>query len=191
MATVPTIEREDPAELAVPSQSTTELTIDGMTCGNCARHVTEALQAVPGVRNAAVDLEGKSASVKWAPGADQNDTALVHAVEKAGYEARVDQASHHEHHAHKLTGWQSNLWIGVLGTVPLMIGEWVFRLGLTPWFHWFSFVVATVVQVFAGAPFYRGAWRQLKARSSNMDTLVALGSTTAFAYSVWALFSGY
>jgi Cu+-exporting ATPase len=47
-----------------------------------------------------------------------------------------------------------------------------------------------VVQVFSGARFYRGAWRQLKVRSSNMDTLVALGSTTAFGYSVWALFSG-
>jgi Cu+-exporting ATPase len=193
MATAQTIERKDKAEPAIAERSVTELTVEGMTCGNCARHVTEALQAVPGVRNAAVNLEGKSASVRWAPGADQNNKALVHAVENAGYEAKVDEACHHEHHDHdhKLTGWQSNLWIGVLGTIPLMIGEWVFRLGLTPWFPWFSFVVAAVVQVFAGAPFYRGAWRQLKVGSSNMDTLVALGSTTAFAYSVWALFSGY
>jgi P-type Cu+ transporter len=191
MATAPTIEREGRAESATPEQSVTELTVEGMTCGNCARHVTEALQAVPGVRNAAVNLEGKSASVKWALSADQNEEALVKAVEKAGYEAKVNEASHHEHHDHKLAGWQLNLWIGVLGTVPLMIGEWVFRLGLTPWFQWLSFVVAAVVQIFAGAPFYRGAWRQLKVGSSNMDTLVALGSTTAFAYSVWALFSGY
>jgi P-type Cu+ transporter len=190
MATAQTIEREDKAEPAT-GHPITELTVEGMTCGNCARHVTEALQAVPGVRNVAVNLEGKSASVKWAPGVDRNDKALVHAVEKAGYEGKVDEASHHDHHDHKLAGWQSNLWIGVLGTVPLMIGEWVFRLGLTPWFQWLSFVVAAIVQVFAGAQFYRGAWRQLKVRSSNMDTLVALGSTTAFAYSVWALFSGY
>jgi P-type Cu+ transporter len=191
MATVPTIEREDKAEPTIPEQSMTELSIGGMTCGNCARHVTEALQAVPGVRSAAVNLEGKSASVKWVRVADQNDEELVHAVEKAGFEAKVDQACDHEHHDHKLAGWQLNLWIGVLGTVPLMIGEWAFRLGLTPWFHWFSFVVATVVQVFAGGPFYRGAWRQLKVGSSNMDTLVALGSTTAFAYSAWALLSGF
>jgi len=51
-------------------------------------------------------------------------------------------------------------------------------------------VLASLVQVFAGAPFYRGAWSQLKARNSNMDTLVALGSTSAFAYSTWALLSG-
>jgi Cu+-exporting ATPase len=192
MATAQTIERDE-REAPTPAQSVTELTVGGMTCGNCARHVTEALQAVPGVRNAAVNLEGKSASVKWAQGADQNDKALVHAVEAAGYEAKVIEpcACHHDHGEHKLAGWQLNLWIGVLGTVPLMLGEWVFGLGLTPWFQWISFVVATVVQVFAGAPFYRGAWRQLKVGSSNMDTLVALGSTTAFVYSVWALFSGY
>jgi Cu+-exporting ATPase len=190
MATAQTIELEDKAE---STKSTTELTVDGMTCGNCARHVTDALQAVSGVRSAAVSLEGKSASVKWAQGADQNDKALVHAVEEAGYEAKIVEvtAGHHDQGEHKLAGWQLNLWIGVLGTAPLMLGEWVFRLGLTPWFQWFSFVVAAVVQVIAGAPFYRGAWRQLKVGSSNMDTLVALGSTTAFVYSVWALFTGY
>src|SRR5260370_42525358 len=130
-----------------------------MTCGNCARHVTEALQAVPGVRSAAVNLEGKSASVRWAQGADQNDKALVHAVEKAGFEAKVVEACacHHDQGEHKVAGWQLNLWIGVLGTAPLMLGEWVFGLALIPWFHWFSFAVAAVVQVFAGAPFYRGA----------------------------------
>lgn len=164
-----------------------------MTCGNCARHVTEALQAVPGVRSAAVNLEGKSASVRWAQGADQNDKALTHAVEKTGFKARVVEACacHHDHGEHKVAGWQLNLWIGVLGTAPLMLGEWVFGLALTSWFQWFSFAVTAVVQVFGGAPFYRGAWRQLKVGSSNMDTLVALGSTTAFVYSVWALFTGY
>ena len=58
------------------------------------------------------------------------------------------------------------------------------------WFRWFSFALASVVQIFAGAQFYRGAWRQLKVGSSNMDTLVALGSTTAYGYSLWALFAG-
>jgi P-type Cu+ transporter len=71
-----------------------------------------------------------------------------------------------------------------------MAGEWVFGLALRPWFQWVSFGLAGIVQVFAGARFYRGAWRQLKAGESNMDTLVSLGSTTAFSYSIWALLSG-
>ena len=58
---------------------------------------------------------------------------------------------------------------------------------MTPWFQWLAFALAGVVQIFCGAQFYRGAWRQLKVGSSNMDTLVALGSTTAFGYSAWAL----
>jgi Cu+-exporting ATPase len=191
MAAVPTIEREDRAELAIPEQTMTELAVGGMTCGNCARHVTDALQGVPGVRSASVNLEGKNASVKWAPGANQDGKALIRAIEAAGYEAKVIQTHQHERGEHKLAGWELNLWIGVLGTLPLMVGEWVFQLGPTRWFQWFSFVVTATVQVFAGAPFYKGAWRQLKVGSSNMDTLVALGSTTAFVYSTWALLSGF
>src|SRR3954462_1398891 len=170
----------------------TELSVSGMTCGNCARHVTDAIQSVPGVRSAMVSLDSRRASVRWADGAEQNAAALVQAVEKEGYGAKVVEISEHGHdHAeHQLAGGQVNLVIAVLGTAPLMIGEWVFSLGMMPWFHWFSFALASVVQVFAGAQFYRGAWNQLKIRSSNMDTLVALGSTTAFGYSVWALLSG-
>lgn len=186
-----TLEREERDAASQPPS--TQLAIDGMTCGNCARHVTEALQSVPGVRSATVNLERKSASVNWAQKALVDDAVLIHAVEQAGYDARLvePQGHEHEHGEHKLAGWELNLWIGVLGTLPLMLGEWAFDLGVTPWFRWFSFGVATVVQIFAGAPFYRGAWRQLKAGSSNMDTLVALGSTTAFVYSTWALFSGF
>jgi Cu+-exporting ATPase len=191
MATGQTIQPQERAKAPLKDQAVTELSVGGMTCGNCARHVTEALQSVPGVRSAVVNLEGKKASVKWAQPANHDDAALVQAVEEAGYEANLVQSPSHGHGEHKLAGWQLNLWIGVLGTAPLMIGEWIFGLGLINWFRWFSFVVAAVVQVFAGAPFYRGAWRQLKIGSSNMDTLVALGSTTAFVYSAWALFGGF
>jgi Cu+-exporting ATPase len=115
--------------------------------------------------------------------------AVIHAVEEAGYGASVAEAPEHEHSESKLSGWQLNLWVGLLGTAPLMLGEWVFGLGMTRWFQWCSFVLAGAVQVLAGARFYRGAWGQLKAGRSNMDTLVALGSATAFAYSTLALFS--
>jgi Cu+-exporting ATPase len=71
-----------------------------------------------------------------------------------------------------------------------MAGEWILGLAMMPWFQWFAFGLAGVVQFFCGAAFYRGAWNQLKVGSSNMDTLVALGSTTAFGYSAWALMSG-
>ena len=72
-----------------------------------------------------------------------------------------------------------------------MLGEWAFRLGVERWFQWTAFALALPVQVVCGARFYVGAWRQLRAGSSNMDTLVALGSTTAFGFSAWALFTGW
>jgi P-type Cu+ transporter len=177
-----------PANAAAPLA--TELAVTGMTCGNCARHVTEALQKVSGVSSALASLDSRRASVRWDSGHEQNVPALIQAIEAAGYGAKVIEAHSHDHAAHELAGWQLNLWIGLIGTGVLMAGEWLFGLGMTRWFQWSSFAVATLVQVFAGAPFYRGAWSQLKSRSANMDTLVSLGSTTAFGYSAWALLSG-
>jgi Cu+-exporting ATPase len=161
-----------------------------MTCGHCAQRVTEAIQGVAGVRSATVSLDTSQAQVRWQPVADPDVEAVIRAIGKAGYKAGVVQARAHDHGERKLAGWQLNLMIGVPGVLLLMIGEWVLGLGMESWYLWFSFAVAGIVQVFAGARFYRGAWGQLKAGSANMDMLVALGSTTAFAYSAWALLSG-
>ena len=163
-----------------------------MSCNNCARHVTEAIQGVPGVHSATVVLDTGRASVRWTADTQSDVPALLKAVEAAGYKAQPIEAHTHDHHhdhgQSKLKGWNLNLWIGVLGTVPLMIGEWIFSLGSVRWFQWASFALAGAVQVIAGGQFYRGAWAQLTVKRANMDTLVALGSTTAFGYSVWALF---
>ncbi len=161
-----------------------------MNCQNCVRHVTEAIQGVPGVRSASVILETGRADVRWNSGAPPDVSAVIKAVQQAGYGAKEIQAETSAGGETKHRNWQLNLWLGVVVTAFLMIGEWVFNLGLKPWFQWLAFALAGAVQIFAGAPFYRGAWHQLKIGSSNMDTLVALGSTTAFGYSAWALLSG-
>ena len=158
--------------------------VHGMTCSNCVRHVREAIQEVEGVRQATVSLDVGRATVKWSQDASPNLEAVVQAVKKAGYTAEVAHAHHHA-----VSDWQTTLWVGVLCTGILMVGEWALRLGTQRWFQWLAFALATVVQIYCGARFYRGAWGQLKRGSSNMDTLVALGSTTAYGYSVWALFA--
>jgi P-type Cu+ transporter len=175
-----------PQTNAGQNPATTELLVSGMTCQNCARHVTEAIQGVPGVRSASGSLENKNASVRWNSGAAKNLSAIISAVKNAGYEAKEIQPGGET----KNKNWQLNLWLGISVTVFLMIGEWIFGLAMKPWFQWLAFALAGVVQIFSGAPFYRGAWNQLKVGSSNMDTLVALGSTTAFGFSCWVLFSG-
>jgi Cu+-exporting ATPase len=170
-----------------PESGTTELLVSGMTCNNCARHVTEAIQSVTAVRSASVALAAGRATVRWNNGPDV--AGVIAAVAQAGYEAKPVEAAH-DHGTQRRSRWQWNLILGLGVTGLLMLGEWVFHLAMTPWFQWTALALAGVVQIFCGAQFYRGAWRQLKVGQSNMDTLVALGSTTAFGYSTWALLSG-
>lgn len=173
----------------------TELSISGMTCNNCVRHVTEALQSVPGVRTASTELETGSAKVRWNAGERADVRALVAAVDEAGYKAAIKGGA--EKPASKwakwspLAGWQFNVYFGTAVTLPLMILEWVFGVGMESWYKWLSFVLVLPLQVFGGARFYAGAWSQLKVGQSNMDTLVSLGSSTAFLYSVWGLIAGW
>ena len=178
----------DQTAAAAPAPARTELRLAGLTCGNCVRRVTEAITSVPGVSRAAVTLESGRASVHWAAHAPADVAAVLQAVKGAGYEAQVLENASSAAPDHG-GGWHTNLWIGVVGAASLLLGDWVFGLGSEPWFRWASFGLAAIVQSVAGARFYAGAWAQLKVGSSNMDTLVALGSTTAFAYSAWALFA--
>jgi P-type Cu+ transporter len=174
----------------------TELAVAGMSCSNCARHVAEAIQAVPGVTRASVRLEEGRASVVWSAQPDAD--AVIEAVGQAGYEAHLTKKSTDAEASLKsrwsgwspFGDWRFNVVVGLVCTLPLIVGEWIFGLGAKNSFHWIEFALALPVQALCGARFYSGAWRQLKTRSANMDTLVALGSTTAFAYSVWALFTG-
>jgi Cu+-exporting ATPase len=167
----------------------TQLRVEGMTCNNCARHVTEASQGVPGVRSATISLTAKQATIRWNSPQDRNVAAVIAAITKAGYAARELVADAGKAPSRR-ADWELNLWLGVAVTALLMLGEWGFQLMPVPWFRWLSFGLGAAVQGVCGAQFYRGAWRQLKAGSSNMDTLVALGSTTAFGFSCWVLFAG-
>ncbi|MGD0815536.1 MAG: cation-translocating P-type ATPase [Verrucomicrobiota bacterium] len=168
----------------------TELLVTGMNCANCARHVTDALQSVPGVDSADVSLQEGRARVRWQTGSGGKIADLMNAVSAAGYQATPLPAQSEAKKPSILSDWRFNVLLGMAGTAPLMAGEWLFHWGARAWFQWLSFALALPVQVLCGARFYRGAWRQLRSGASNMDTLVSLGSTAAFVYSVWALLSG-
>ncbi len=170
-----------------------ELVVQGMTCQNCVRHVMEAIQAVAGVSRANVNLEAGRATVYWLPDTTPDIAAVVKQIKAAGFKAKPAESGqvHTGSSAWSpLMGWRFNVVIGLAVTLPLMAGEWIFGWGMKPWFHWLAFLLALPVQGLCGARFYRGAWNQLKVGSSNMDTLVALGSTTAFVYSLWRLLAG-
>jgi len=180
---------DSPTTPAAPTGATL-LAVRGMNCQNCVRKVTDALQDVAGVSSVAVELHAGRATVRWAANAPRSVGALLDALKAAGYNAEPLAPAAPDTGTRRQKDWHWNLWLGVVGTLPLVLGEWVFGVGMERWFQWGSFALAGAVQVFAGAQFYRGAWRQLKVGSSSMDTLVVLGSTTAFGYSACALLSG-
>lgn len=171
----------------------TEFVISGMTCQNCARRAAQALQSVQGVAFAAVDLARSRATVNWLPAATPNPGAAEAAVRRVGFSAKLLPSQATVADTPETSGsntWRLNVVLGLIGALPLALGEWVFHWHGQPWFRWVGFGLALMVQVLCGARFYRGAWVQLRMLSANMDTLVALGSSTAFGFSAWALVSG-
>ncbi|GGM55380.1 heavy metal translocating P-type ATPase [Dactylosporangium sucinum] len=167
--------------------TTCTLRIGGMTCASCVGRVARALRKVDGVAGAEVNLATESATVTFDPARVTVDL-LTAAVGKAGYQALSEPpppapADDKDRELRRSKwAWISTLAVGlvmmVLMYVPLPIDamDWLMPLLL---------VVATVVQLQAGRPFYRAAWAAARHGAVNMNTLVALGTTVAFAYSAF------
>ena len=122
---------EEPVDLTKgPSSAVTEFQVSGMNCNNCVQRVTDAIRSVPGVRSASVVLDGGRASVRWIGGAQADVPAVLKAIKQAGYEAEAVATGADGRGERRHGGWHTNLWVGVCGTVPLMIGEWLFGQGM-------------------------------------------------------------
>ncbi|HEX6319802.1 MAG TPA: heavy metal translocating P-type ATPase [Burkholderiales bacterium] len=154
-----------------------KLPIEGMTCASCVARVEKALKAVPGVATAEVNLATETATVSLAEGAPPQ--SLVAAVEKAGYSARLAPAPQT---TNDRSWWPVAFAAGL--TFPLiasMLAGWSLP-------GWLQLALATPVQFWLGARFYRAGWKALAARTGNMDLLVALGTSAAYGLSVYMLF---
>jgi Cu+-exporting ATPase len=163
------------------SSNLIKLPIEGMTCASCVARVEKALKAVPGVATAEVNLATETATVAMAEGAPVE--SLVAAVKKAGYEARLAPVPRP---THDRSWWPVALAAAL--SLPLalpMLGAFVGVDWMLP--GWLQFALATPVQFWLGARFYRAGWKALRARSGNMDLLVALGTSAAYGLSVYML----
>ena len=167
----------------------TVLSIDGMTCASCVARVEKALRAVPGVRGASVNLATEKASVQGAAAPD----ALAAAVRAAGYEAGIETPAAagapapRQAGAGALAAWWP-VAAAMLLSQPLvlpMLGAPLGRELMLP--GWLQLALATPVQFWLGARFYRAGWKALRAGSGNMDLLVALGTSAAYGLSVYLL----
>ncbi|MFJ2994121.1 heavy metal translocating P-type ATPase [Pandoraea sp. NPDC087047] len=161
-----------------------ELAIGGMTCASCAGRVEKALRNVPGVVEANVNLATERAAVRGVRGA-VDVAVLIAAVEKAGYEASpvTDPAQ-------AATSQEGPAWwpvaVAAVLSLPLLLPMLVEPFGVhlmpPPWVQW---LLATPVQFWLGARFYRAGYKAVRAGSGNMDLLVALGTSAAYGLSLY------
>ena len=176
------------------------LNIGGMTCASCVIHVEKALRGVPGVLDASVNLATDQATVAYTVGAatvDDFDSAVAdrgYAVEGVASEdmageaeqARLARLGEIRSLRRKviIAGSVGSL-IMVIMYVPLSVMRLTeFQLNLLLW------AITTPVQFWIGSVFYRGAWSAAKHRTSSMDTLIAVGTSVAYAYSTVLTFFG-
>ena len=184
-----------------PSKAT--LTIGGMTCAACVSHVEGALRGVTGVLEASVNLATEKATVEYLPGVAGTVT-FREAVSAAGYqlvasgEGPEDTNSELERLSRKgeTRAFRRRFIVSAVGAVLLFLGSfhsfpWTTGLSSLAYFPFLLWALATPVQLWAGWSFYRSGLSALRHRTSNMHTLIALGTTTAYGYSVAIVLMGW
>jgi Cu+-exporting ATPase len=183
--------------MATKTRNETVIPIEGMHCASCVLRVENSLKKVPGVESAAVNLAIEQATVAFDPQSCTLDS-LYQAVEDAGYHARPEALAapdeqQRAREREERTLWRKFLFAGVIGAflivaaqyqhLPLVAGLPMAVVTVT------SFALATPVQFWAGWQFYEGAWNRLRHLDADMNTLVAVGTSAAYIYSVFATFA--
>ncbi len=167
--------------------------VEGMTCGNCARRVSDAARTVSGVSAAEARAEAGRLTVWWAAEAQLDPGAVVQAVRGAGYptsEATSACVAPALSAWSPVSGWRFNVILGAVCTIPLMVGEWAFHAHSSPTFRIVSVHLSTIAMVGCGYRFARGAWEQMKVGVFGMDVLVSLGALAAYSFSIFGWASG-
>ncbi len=174
------------------------LKLYGMTCAACANRIEKRLAGLPGVIGAVVNFAAENVSVEYIP-AQITPAEMIKVVSDMGYKAvRADDTEsvdREKEEREKEVRRQTMLFIiAAVFSLPLLSVMFFELLGVHPpellMNPYFQFALATPVQFFPGLQFYRGAYHALKAKSANMDVLIAMGTSAAYFYSVAITFFG-
>ncbi|MFC0523828.1 heavy metal translocating P-type ATPase [Pontibacillus salicampi] len=166
-----------------------ELDIQGMTCAACSTRIEKVLNKMDGVQHATVNLANETGQISYYPGLT-NSSEMIQRIQKLGYDAseRQDREAKQNQKEKQLQQKRLTLAVSVLLSFPLLytmvghlFGLYVPALLMNPWFQ---MLLATPIQFVIGWPFYRGAYKNLRNKTANMDVLVALGTSAAYFYSV-------
>jgi Cu+-exporting ATPase len=175
--------------------ATVELTLGGMTCASCAARIEKKLNKLDGVQ-ASVNYAVETAAVTYEPGVSTDE--LIAAVESIGYSAEVvsdepaagsGRGTEESEQDVALRTLRHRLIFSALATIPVLGLAMIPPLQFDSW-QWLSFALAGPTVLWAGWPFHRAAWLNLKHAAATMDTLISLGTLSAFLWSAWALFIG-
>lgn len=179
------------AESALTGSQKIELDVTGMTCANCSARVEKQLAKLDGVKYANVNLAAERATVEFFSPLTAAD--IIARIEKTGYGAKLaaQKDETDEIRAREESALKRDLILSAALSAPLLLAMLFSMIGIENGFtaalhnEWTQFVLAGIVQTVIGRRFYKGAFHALKTGGTNMDVLVALGTTAAFALSVY------
>lgn len=159
--------------------------VTGMSCASCVAHVQSTLNKQPGVKSATVNLANSTAYVEYLPTIATPDK-LKKAVQEAGYDLIIEEKSETEiediRNKH-LSDLKRNCILSIAFSIPLVVIAMFFHT--MPYANYIMWILSTPIVFIFGRQFFINAWRQIKHRSTNMDTLVALSTGTAYLFSVF------
>jgi Cu+-exporting ATPase len=173
------------------------LAVSGMDCASCVSHVEKAASRLPGVNSCRVNLATGRAVVRF-DSQSVSAEQVAQAITSAGYgatpqtsELAVRSTREDARHA-AARAWLARAIVGVILWLPVELTHWILHArGLMPvWLDWTAFVTSTVALIYVGWGFYSSALRALLHLTVNMDTLIAIGATVAWLYSLVA-FAGW
>lgn len=160
-----------------------DLAVTGITCAGCVRTVTVAVEAVPGVSAASVNFATRRVSVEFDEAVAGREQ-IVRAITEAGYGV-AERAEDEE------PALLRRLWIAAAFTLPLVViamGPGMTEAGMhSTGLRLVQWLLATPVMLYAGESFFVAAWKGLRRRAADMNSLIALGTGSAYLYSAWAV----
>jgi Cu+-exporting ATPase len=169
------------------------LSLSGMHCSSCANIIERSLQKVPGIEQANVNFAAEKAVIQFTPG-QENVPAAIAAVLKAGYKAEIVDTSDGKYEQHKheqeAKGYFRKFLYSLILSLPMLyfmlLDFWALpgQTAILPYVGIISLILTIPIQFIIGAGFYRGFWSSLKMKTFNMDSLIAIGTSTAFIYSL-------
>jgi P-type Cu+ transporter len=174
---------------------TTTFIVSGMHCTSCAGLIEQKIKDLPGVTHADVSYGAEKATVAF-NAMQLDNTRIIQAIKDAGYRAVASDVNDFEREREarrtEIKGYRTKFLVGLAFSIPLavfmladLVGVFPFRDAILPRMGALSLLLALPVQIILGAGFYKGAWSSLRMKTFNMDSLIAIGTTTAFAYSLF------